>query len=72
MRDAAEMLFEDENLSGDAAAVDEVIERAGGDVREAIRALLVALAEQERARRAAEGATSLGYRRGAQPRRRLP
>ena len=62
MPDAAEKLFEDEVLDWTETVIDEVILRAGGDERVAIRALLVDLAE---ARRAA----SLGYLRGLQPER---
>lgn len=67
MPDAAETLFEEESLSGGKTGVDEVILRAGGDPRKAIRALLVALVEQRRARATAEGESSLGYRRGLSP-----
>lgn len=52
-------LFQDEAIAGDERAIDEVIQRAGGE-RAAVRALLVQLGE-------AEAAVSLGYRRGTQP-----
>lgn len=71
MRDEAAELFEDENVATDDAAVDDVIRRAGGE-RQAIRALLVQLAEREQARAAADRAASLGFRRGRQPAPRLP
>lgn len=69
MRDVGEQLFEDESLSGDEAAVDDAIRAAGGDPRVAVRALLVALAE---AQAALAATSSLGYRRGRQPGRRMP
>lgn len=52
-------LFQDEMIAGEERAIDEVIQRAGGE-RAAVRALLVQLAE-------AEASVSLGYRRGTQP-----
>ncbi|MFC7053065.1 hypothetical protein ACFQI3_10240 [Hansschlegelia quercus] len=70
MADAAEELFEDEAVAGDEAAVDDVILAAGGE-RQAIHALLVQLAETERARALAVGRVSLGYVRGRQPPRQL-
>lgn len=70
MPDAATDLFENESLSGDEAAVDDAIRRAGGE-RAAIRALLIQLGEREQARTSAEAAASLGFRRGRQPARRL-
>ena len=68
MADAAEELFEDETVAGDEAAVDEVILAAGGE-RQAIRALLIQLAEAEQARARVAGRVSLGYMRGRQPQR---
>ncbi len=50
---------------GEEVAVDDAIRVAGGE-REAIRALLVDLAE---ARAAVVSLSSLGYRRGRQPQR---
>jgi hypothetical protein len=46
-----------------------VIERAHGDPRAAVGALLIRLAEVERVRHEAMQAVSLGYRRGTQPAR---
>jgi hypothetical protein len=66
MADAAEELFEDETVAGDEAAVDDVILAAGGE-REAIRALLMQLAETEQARALAADRVSLGYVRGRPP-----
>ncbi len=63
MPDAADIPFEDESLSGDEAAVDEAIRLAGSE-REAIRALLIELAE---VRAAFAANTSFGYRRGLPP-----
>lgn len=68
MADAAKTSFEEESVAGDETAVDEAIRLAGG-AREAIRALLINLAE---ARAAVVSLTSLGYRRGRLPMRRLP
>ncbi|MDR4305665.1 hypothetical protein IHQ68_03385 [Chelatococcus sambhunathii] len=68
MAEPAETPFEDESVAGDEAAVDAAIRAAGG-AREAVRALLVDLAE---ARALAVSLSSLGYRRGRQPLRRLP
>jgi hypothetical protein len=71
MADAAEKLFEDEAVAGDETAVDEVIRAAGGE-RQAIRALLIQLAEAEHAKTVAVLRVSLGYVRGRQPLRQLP
>lgn len=60
-------LFQDEILAGQAAEIEAVIAQAHGDPRAAVGALLVQLAEVERARREAEASGSLGYRRGTQP-----
>lgn len=60
MPDAAEIPFEDESVEWTEALVDELILRAKGDERAAIRALLVELAELR-------AATLLGYLRGVQP-----
>lgn len=62
-------LFQDEILAGQAAEIEAVIAQAHGDPRAAVGALLVQLAEVERARREAESSGSLGYRRGTQPSR---
>ncbi|MFC3695591.1 hypothetical protein [Chenggangzhangella methanolivorans] len=62
MLDADEKLFEDESLDWTEAVVGELIIRARGDERAAIRALLIALAE-------VRAAVSLGYLRGVQPER---
>ena len=59
-------MFADERLAAQAAEIEALIERAHGDPREAIGALLVQLAEVERARAEADRAVSLGYRRGLQ------
>ena len=67
MAEPVETPFEDESVVGDEAAVDEAIRLAGGP-REAIRTLLVDLAEA----RATVSLSSLGFRRGRQPLRRLP
>ena len=63
-------LFADERLAAQSAEIETLIDRAHGDPRAAIGALLVRLAEIERARTEADRATSLGYRRGRQPPRR--
>ena len=62
MPDAAEKLFEDEVLDWTETVVEEVILRAHGDERAAIRALLIEIAE-------VRNAVSLGYLRGVQPER---
>ena len=60
-------LFPDEELAGQAQLIEAVIAKAHGDPRAAVGALLVQLAEVERARREATKAASLGFRRGRQP-----
>lgn len=60
MQDAAEIPFEDESVDANEVIVDELILRARGDERAAIRALVIELAE-------VRAATSLGYLRGVQP-----
>ena len=67
--ESAAELFQDEILAGQAAEIEAVIAQAHGDARAAVGALLVQLAEIERARREAERSASLGYRRGRQPER---
>ncbi|MFC3695738.1 hypothetical protein [Chenggangzhangella methanolivorans] len=62
MPDAAEKLFEDESVEWTEAVVDELIIRARGDERAAIRELVIELAE-------VRAAVSLGYLRGVQPER---
>jgi len=62
MQDATEIPFEDESVDATEVMVDELILRARGDARAAIRALVIELAE-------ARAATSLGYPRGVQPAR---
>ncbi|GLK77438.1 hypothetical protein GCM10008171_26920 [Methylopila jiangsuensis] len=65
----ADDLFLDERLAAEAAEIEDLIARAHGDPRAAIGALLVQLAEIERARAEADRAASLGFRRGLQPER---
>lgn len=62
-------LFLDERLAAESAEIEALIAKAGGDARKAVGALLVQLAEIERARVEALGATSLGFRRGLMPAR---
>ncbi|MDR6284537.1 hypothetical protein HNR47_000520 [Methylopila jiangsuensis] len=67
--ESADELFRDERLAAEAAEIEDLIAKAHGDPRAAIGALLVQLAEVERARLEADRAASLGYRRGLQPER---
>ena len=63
-----ELLFEDERIAADEAAVDEAIRRAGG-AREAVRAMLIEIGELSAALAAARAKASTGYVRGRQPTR---
>lgn len=69
MGHAAETPFEDETIAAGEAEVDAVILAAGGDERQAIRALLVQQGELSAALVAARSRVSLGYERGTQPAR---
>lgn len=60
-------LFQDEELAGQAAEIEAVLAKANGDPRAAVGALLIQLAEVERARLETARNASLGYVRGVQP-----